>query len=114
MNVIGIGGLLGLCYFGESVLVVMLISVLLAFILAPIVDALTYIRLPRALASGIALLLLLGALAGVVYYSYNEASALLEDLPKYTTRVRNDIARLRKKAETLEKNAESLKLTPDH
>jgi predicted PurR-regulated permease PerM len=113
MNVIGIGGILALCYYGESVLVVMLLSVLLAFILAPIVDALTYIRLPRALAAGIALLLLLGALAGVVYYSYNEASALMEDLPKYTNRVRNDIARLRKKAETLEKNAESLKLTPD-
>jgi predicted PurR-regulated permease PerM len=113
MNVIGIGGVLALCYYGESVLVVVLISVLLAFILAPIVDALTYIRLPRALASAIALLLLLAAVAGVVYYSYNEASALLDDFPKYTNRVRNDIARLRKRAETLEKNAESLKLTPD-
>jgi len=115
MNVIGIGGLLALCYFGELVLAVILVSVLLAFILAPIVDVLTYIRLPRGLAAAIAVLLLLAALAGTVYYSYNQAATLLEDLPKYTTKVRNDLARLRRKAETFEKNAESLEvLGPDH
>ena len=41
MNIIGIAGILTLCYFGESVLAVMMVSVLLAFILAPVVDLLT-------------------------------------------------------------------------
>ena len=40
MNIIGIAGILALCYFGESVLAVMMVSVLLAFILAPVVDLL--------------------------------------------------------------------------
>ncbi len=35
---IGIATILGLCYWGELVLAVMLVSVLLAFILAPVME----------------------------------------------------------------------------
>ena len=102
MNIIGIAGILTLCYVGESVLVVMLVSVLLAFILAPIVDLLTYLRLPRGLAAAIAILLLLAALCGIVYFSYNQAATLLQDLPKYTSKVRDEASRFRKSAERFE------------
>jgi predicted PurR-regulated permease PerM len=102
MNIIGVAGILTLCYFGESVLVVMLVSVLLAFILAPIMDLLTYLRLPRGLAAAIAILLLLGALGGIVYYSYNQAATLLQDLPKYTSKVREEALRFRRSAERFE------------
>jgi predicted PurR-regulated permease PerM len=108
MNVVGIVGILVLCYFGESVLVVMLVSVLLAFILAPIVDLLTYIRLPRSLAAAIAILLLLSALAGIVSYSYNQAATLLQDLPKYTNKIREEALRFRRSAERFEV------LAPEH
>ena len=108
MNVVGIVGILALCYFGESVLVVMLVSVLLAFILAPIVDLLTYIRLPRSLAAAIAILLLLSALAGIVFYSYNQAATLLQDLPKYTNKIRDEALRFRRSAERFEV------LAPEH
>ena len=108
MNIVGIVGIVGLCYFGESVLVVILMSVLLAFILAPIVDFLTYLRLPRSLAAGIAILLLLAALGGIVYYSYNQAATLFHDLPKYTTKVRDEVMRYRRQAESLEV------LAPEH
>jgi len=102
MNIIGIAGILTLCYVGESVLVVMLVSVLLAFILAPIVDLLTYLRLPRGLAAAIAILLLLAALVGIVYFSYNQAATLAQDLPKYTSKVRDEALRFRKSAERFE------------
>jgi predicted PurR-regulated permease PerM len=102
MNIIGIAGILTLCYFGESVLAVMMVSVLLAFILAPVVDLLTYLRLPRSLAAAIAILLLLGALCGIVYTSYNQAATLLQDLPKYTSRIRDETLQFRKSAERLD------------
>jgi predicted PurR-regulated permease PerM len=108
LNLIGIGAILGLCYYGQLVLAVMLVSILLAFILAPVVDFLIYFRLPRALASGIAVLLLLGALVGTVYYSSNQALVFAEDLPKYTTKIREEVMRYRKKAETFEV------LNPEH
>lgn len=108
LNLIGIAAILGLCYYGEQVLAVMMVSVLLAFLLAPVADFLTFMRLPRALAAGIAVLLFVGALGGVVYVSSNQALTFLQDLPKYTTKVREDIMRYRKKAETLEV------LNPEH
>jgi predicted PurR-regulated permease PerM len=108
MNVVGIAGILALCYFGESVLAVMLVSVLVAFILAPIVDLLTYLRFPRSLAAAIAILLLLGALGGIVYFSYNQAATLLQDLPKYTSKIREEALRFRKSAERFEV------LSPEH
>ena len=70
-NLIGIGAILGLCYYAEIVLAVMLVAVLLSFILAPIVDGLSRLRVPRGLGAAIAILLLLAAIVGTVYASYN-------------------------------------------
>jgi len=102
LNVIGIACVLTICYFGESVLAVLMISVLVAFILAPIVDLLAFIRLPRSLAAAIAVLLLIASIGGAFYYSYNQASNLVEQLPKYTDRLRKDVASFRQKAESFE------------
>jgi predicted PurR-regulated permease PerM len=79
----------------------MMVSVLLAFILAPLVDLLMRFHLPRGLAAAVAVLLLLAVVSGVVYYSYNQAALFLQDLPKYTRKIREEIARLRKQAEPL-------------
>src|ERR1700736_3623345 len=97
-NLIGVGAILGLVYYSEIVLAVLLVGVLLSFILAPVVDALTRARIPRALSAAIAILLLLAAVVGVIYASYNQASSLLEDLPKYTSKFRDEAMRFRKKA----------------
>jgi predicted PurR-regulated permease PerM len=102
VNLIGISAVLALCYYGELVLSVMLVSVLLAFILAPVMDLLMRIRLPRGLAAALAVVLLLTVLVGIVDFSYNQAARFLQDLPKYTTRVREEFAHFRKQAETFE------------
>ncbi len=48
LNLIGVGLILALCDYAETVLVVTLVAALLAFILAPVVDVFTYVRLaPR-------------------------------------------------------------------
>jgi predicted PurR-regulated permease PerM len=102
LNIIGICGILALCYYGETVLVIMLVSVLLAFILAPVVDLLIRIRLPRGLAALLAILLFLAAIGGVFYYSYNQAATLFQDLPKYMSTLREEVMRFRAQAESLE------------
>ena len=50
----------------------------------------------------IAVLLLLAVVNGVIYYSYNQASAFLQDLPKYTNKIREKVARFRKQAESFQ------------
>src|SRR6185437_10928450 len=71
-TVLGIGATLGLCYYAEKVLVVVLIAVLIA------------------------------CLAGLVYTSYSQAADLVHDLPKYLTRIHDEVNRLSKRAESLE------------
>lgn len=102
MNIIGFSGVLALCYYGEAILAVMLISVLLAFVLAPVVDFLSWLHLPRGLGAFVAIMLLLSAIMATVYYSYSEAVVLLQDLPKYTTQLREEVMRFSKQAESLE------------
>src|SRR5579863_5737773 len=101
VNLLGVVVILGLCDYAETVLVVTLVSMLLAFILAPVVDVFTYLRLPRGLAAALAVLLLLAAIGGVFYFSSNQALIFAQDLPKYTTRAREEALRFLKQAETL-------------
>jgi len=101
-NLIGIGVILVLCYYAELVLVTMLVSVLVAFILAPVVEWLMLIPLPRGVAALVAVLVLLTLCVSTVYFSYNQATSFLNDLPKYTQTIREGISRVSSQAETLE------------
>jgi predicted PurR-regulated permease PerM len=98
---VGIATVLGLCYWGEVVLAVMLVSVLLAFILAPVMDLLIRLRLPRGLAAAVAVILLLTLLAGLVFYSSNQAIIFAQDLSKYTQRIRQETSQVWQRAENL-------------
>jgi len=102
MNFIGIGTIILLCYYGELVLAVMLISVLLAFILAPVVDLLQFFRLPRGVAAFVAVMIVVAGIGGIFYFSYNQAATLIHDLPKYAGQVREEVMRFRKSAESFE------------
>jgi len=98
---IGIATILGLCYWGELVLAVMLVSVLLAFILAPVMELFIRLHLPRGLAAAVAVILLLSLIAGLVYYSSNQAIIFVQDLPKYTRTIRQEIPHVQQQADAL-------------
>src|SRR4051812_2892651 len=93
LTVLGIGAILGLCYWAEMVLAVMMASVLIAFVLAPIVDLFMQLRLPRGVAAAIAVILLVALIGGIFYYSYNQAGSFIEDLPKYTAQIRDQVSK---------------------
>jgi predicted PurR-regulated permease PerM len=101
LTAIGIATALALCYWAELVLAVMLVSVLLAFILAPVMDFLIRLRLPRGLAAAAAVLLMLSVGAGLVYYSSNQALVFVQDLSKYAQRIQREISQVRQQAENL-------------
>lgn len=101
-DLVGIGAILAICYYAELVLAVLLVSVLLAFILTPLVDVLMRVKLPRGVASLVALLIFLTAIVGVIYLSYNQASNFLAELPKYTEKIHDELNRFRQKAESLQ------------
>jgi len=102
LHAIGIAAILAICYFGEETLVTILVSVLLAFILAPVADLFTRLRLPRWLASAISVGLLLAALRGTAYYGINQASNLLTEVPQYSGQIRQRVSQITSKTHNLE------------
>ncbi len=111
--VLATAAVLTLMYFAKPVLVVFLVSVLLSFILAPIVDICDRVRLPRAVGSGIAILAFLLFSYGVMYFSYNRAISFMDDLPKYSQRIREKAAKFRQRTEKIQKTAENVTGTED-
>ena len=99
--IIAMGVVLTLCYVAELVLVIILVSTLLAFILAPIVEFLGRYRLPRGLSSLIAVVVLLLLVYGVTYVSYNQAENFVQVLPQYSERIRAGVMKVRERAELL-------------
>jgi len=85
---------LAICYVAKPVLIVLLVSVLLSFMLTPVVDGLQRMRLPRGLGALVALLLLLAVLYGISYFFYNRGVAFGHELPKYTERIRKEVGKL--------------------
>ena len=67
LNTISVGVILAICSYGEKVLTVILISILLSFILAPVVEGFMRLHLPRGIAAAIAVFLVLAVIGGVVW-----------------------------------------------
>src|SRR5689334_12137781 len=72
-TVIAVAVVLTICYFAKLVIVVLLVSILFAFILAPLVGLFERFRVPRPLGAFLALLILLGVIYGALYFGYSKA-----------------------------------------
>ena len=105
--VIAIATVLAVCYIAKLVMITIASSLLLAFVLEPIVWHLQRWRVPRAVGSFIALILLLGSVYGVCHFSYNSAMAFLDDLPKYSYKIRETMLQFRQRTEQLQKTTEA-------
>jgi predicted PurR-regulated permease PerM len=99
LAVIAVGGVLTLMYVAKPVLILTLVAVLIAFMLAPIVELCQRLHMPRSLGSLIAVLLMCVSLYGIFYFSYNQANDVISELPKYSGRIRNVLNQLRVRAE---------------
>jgi predicted PurR-regulated permease PerM len=101
--VIALAGAIALLYFGRVFLITLVIATILAFILEPLVSVFVRLRLPRGVASflvcsiGLLLIYLIGL--GV----YTQVSVLLDDMPNYSQRVNTMIDRAAQRLEEVEK-----------
>jgi predicted PurR-regulated permease PerM len=103
--IIAIAALLAGLYFGKLVLIVIMVSVLLAFVLAPLVDLLARLRVPNWAGALISVLLFCAALYGLANISYNKAVSFMEQLPRYRGEIQSLTWKLRQKEQMIEKNA---------
>lgn len=106
LTLLGIGLIILFAYFGESVLAVVFFAILLSFTLSPVVQALERLRLPRAMAALISMVLLLAVLYGITAASYTEAVIFADNLPKYSQKIRTILQPFRQQAERIQKTGE--------
>ncbi len=99
---------LTLIYLGKLILVVILVSILLSFVLAPIVDFMAGFSIPKAVGAFTAVALLVIAIGGASYASYSRALDFMHELPKYKAHIQELGAKVREQAEQIEKTTETV------
>src|SRR5438270_2541756 len=107
-GIIATAAVLGIVYVGKLVLVTLLFSVLLSFILEPLVGFLEHRRLPRAYGALLAMLLLLGILYAASYFFYVRVENFVSELPKYSGEIKKEVLKFREKAEKFSQTREQI------
>ena len=106
--ILAMGTVLSLIYVAKLILIVILVSILMAFVLAPVVDALSNLRIPRAVGASLAVFLLVASVATVSYLSYARAVDFMSQMPEYKIRLKHILDDVRRQAEQFEKSTETV------
>ena len=88
VSVLAIIAVLFLLKYAQEVFIPLVLAGLLFYALAPIVDTLQKVKVPRVLASALVLLTLLGAVAWTTYSVRDEALSVVENLPRAARNLR--------------------------
>lgn len=106
--VVAIIATIGLIYLLKLVLVTALAAMLIAYVLEPMVSGLARLRIPRSIGALIVVSATLILVMGVCYLSYNRALEFTEELPRYTTTIREDVGSIRAKVDKIADQARSV------
>jgi len=112
LMILAAAAVLSLIYVAKLILVVILVSVLMSFVLAPVVDLMVVQLVPRAVASFFAVSLLVCVGMAATYVSYSRAVDFAHELPKYKSNIKEIVDRVRKQAEELERTTEVVEPPP--
>jgi predicted PurR-regulated permease PerM len=106
--IVGATVILAICYIAKLILVTLLISILLAFVLEPLVNLLEKARLQRAAGAFLAVLFMVALMWAGSYFLYGKAMSFVHELPKYSDRIRSHLAHLRQQTNELEKTTQQV------
>jgi predicted PurR-regulated permease PerM len=106
--VIATAAAVGFVYLLKVVLVTILVSALIAFALDPLVVLLARLHVPRAIGAVIALLLLMALTLATGFFFYNRAVDFVDELPEYSTAIREHLRKLEAQAQKLETNTRNI------
>jgi predicted PurR-regulated permease PerM len=104
---------IGLIYLLKLVMVTVLSSILLAFVLEPLVSRLARIAIPRAVGALVAVVLLVGMAGGFTYFFYSRAVDFATQLPKYSGKIHSALADLRAQTNKIEESTRSVIAAPN-
>lgn len=87
-------------HWAQAVLVPLLLGLTFSYAIAPLVNRLERLRMPRALGAGLVLLALLGIIGGTAVALQDDAVAFVESLPEAAQKIRQTARANRNKPET--------------
>jgi len=106
--VVAVAVVLTICYFAKLVLVTLLVSILLAYVLDPVVSFFEEIKVVRPVGAALALLLLGGILYATLYFGYSKGVEFVEQLPKYTSEIKRTLVHFRHQAEKIQQSTQQV------
>jgi len=106
--IVAVAVVLTICYFAKLVLVTLLVSILLAYVLDPVVSFLEEIKIVRPVGAALALLLLGAILYATLYFGYSKGVEFLEQLPKYSSEIKRTLVHFRHQAQKLQQSAQQV------
>lgn len=86
-TILAIAALIAILFFGRVFLITMVVSMIIAFLLDPLVALFVRLRLPRGVASFLVCLMAIVLLYLIGLGAYTEISGLVEELPAYSGRI---------------------------
>ena len=110
--VVAVIAVIGLIYLLKLVLVTALASLLLAFVLEPLVGGLVRIHVPRAVGALLAVVLMVGLAAALTFFFYGRAVDFATQLPRYSGKIRSSLAVLREQTRQIEESTRSVIASP--
>ena len=110
--VVAVIAVIGLIYLLKFVLITTLLSVLLAFVLEPVVSGLARIRVPRAAGALFAVVLLIAVAGGLTSFFYSRAIDFATQLPRYSGKIQSALADLRAQTRQIEESTRSVIASP--
>lgn len=111
--VVAVIAVLGLIYLLKLVLVTVFASILLAFILEPLVKGFQRLHVPRPIGALIGILLLLALAGALGYFFYSRAVDFASELPHYSTKIRSTIGKVVEQTRKIEESTKSVIAQPN-
>lgn len=106
--IVAVAVVLVICYYAKLVLATLLVSILLAYVLEPLVSKLEGVRVPRPVGAALALTLLGGIFYSSAYFGYSKGVEFVEQLPRYSEKIKRATIHVRKQAEKLQQTTENV------
>ena len=91
MTVLAVLAVVLVLQYAQSVLVPFVVGILISYGLAPFVEALQRLRVPRAIGAAVAVTTLIGAIGIGLYTLSDQAMAIVSDVPKAAQRIRERV-----------------------
>jgi hypothetical protein len=111
--VVAVIAVVGLVYLLKLVMVTTLFSILLAFVLEPLVGRLARIGIPRAVGALLAVAIMVALAGSLTYFFYSRAVDFATQLPKYSGKVHSALADLRAQTSKIEESTRSVIASPN-